>query len=80
MTKIKEAKNSVIMCTNAGEKKMNEVGEILGIDEKCWADKESMANVVAFKNLSDRDCLRRVNERNSSKEKYDDIRNCKHKC
>ena len=53
MTNIKEAKNPIIMCANAGEKKMNKVAEILGMDEECWVDKESMANVVAFKNLSD---------------------------
>ena len=40
------------MCTNAGEKKMNKVAEILGMEEECWVNKESMANVVAFNNLS----------------------------
>ena len=31
---------------------MKPVAEILGMDDKCWTDKGSVANTVAFKNLS----------------------------
>ena len=40
------------MCTNTGEQKMKLISEILGMDKEAWLDKESVANVVAFVNLS----------------------------
>ena len=45
---LKKAKKPILMCTNAGDRKSDMKAKILGMDHKCWVDKELMANVIAF--------------------------------
>ena len=51
VTSIRKTEHPILMCTKTGERKINEVSKIIGIDDKAWADEESMANMICFSKM-----------------------------
>ena len=45
------SKKGMMMLTNAGEREIEERGELLGMKENPWLDEESLANVISFSEL-----------------------------
>lgn len=41
------------MCTNVGERKMDHMGKVLGLEDNPWPDKESMGNMLCFAQSTD---------------------------
>ena len=52
MTNAEESEDPMLMCTNASDRKMKLIAEIMGKDHKCWANKESIATAVSFESLN----------------------------
>ena len=46
------AKNPIQMCTNMGERLLEQRGILLGMDNNPWLDENSMANILSFGELS----------------------------
>lgn len=53
VTNIRDSKNPILMCTNAGEHRLSKVREIIGMKEEAWVDGESMANLICFAKLAE---------------------------